>query len=238
MITGSDRAGERSAWMATVADGARSGDDSGRSGPLSDDERAELAALRSRFPARHRLRSALAAVLITLAAVLAPLSAVAVWVADEMGDTGRYVRTVGPLASHPDVRAAVTDRVTDAVMSKVDLDTLLSSVAPTDRPKAECGARRAPRPDHRRHQGLRPPDGGVLRRRAALSPRCGRSSTARRTRPSPGRSPGTAARRCGSTATRSSSISRRSSRRSSSGWWTAGWASRPTSRRCTRSSRW
>ena len=117
--------------MATAADGAHSGP--GR--PLSDDERAELAALRSRFPARHRLRSALSAVLIVLAAVLAPLSAVAVWVTDEMGNTGRYVATVAPLASHPDVQAAVTDRVTSAVMNKVDLDTLLSGVAPADRPR-------------------------------------------------------------------------------------------------------
>lgn len=121
--------------MATAADGPHPGGEGSGSTPLSEGERAELAALRSRFPPRHRLRSALSAVLIVLAAVLAPLSAVAVWVADEMGDTGRYVKTVAPLASRPDVQAAVTDRVTDAVMKKVDLDTLLSTVAPDERPR-------------------------------------------------------------------------------------------------------
>jgi hypothetical protein len=122
--------------MATRADLVPSDDDPDDHGSLDDDERAELAALRTRFR-RHRLRSFFAALLITLAAVLAPLSAVAVWIADEMADTDRYVATVGPLASHPDVQAAVTDRVTDAVMAKVDLDSLLSTVTPSDRPELE-----------------------------------------------------------------------------------------------------
>ncbi|WP_327290707.1 hypothetical protein [Streptomyces sp. NBC_01198] len=74
----------------------------------------------------------LSALLITLAAVLAPLSAIAVWVADEMADTDRYVATVAPLAGNPDVQDAVTDRVTDAAMAKIDLDSLLSKVAPGD----------------------------------------------------------------------------------------------------------
>ena len=124
--------------MATVVDGAHSGDDGGRAGPVSDDERAGLASLRSRFPPRHMLRSEMSAALIVLAAVLAPLCAVAVWVADQMGGTGRYVRMVGPPASRPDVRAAATDRVTDAVMGKVDLNTLRSSAAVTDRPKVSA----------------------------------------------------------------------------------------------------
>jgi hypothetical protein len=75
------------------------------------------------------------AVLITLAALLAPLSVVAVWAADQMTNTDRYVRTIEPLASQPEVQAAVTDNVTDAVMARVDIDTLLSGVAPKDRPK-------------------------------------------------------------------------------------------------------
>ena len=80
--------------MATRADLVPSDDDPDDHGSLDDDERAELAALRTRFR-RHRLRSFLSALLITLAAVLAPLSAVAVWIADEMADTDRYVATAG-----------------------------------------------------------------------------------------------------------------------------------------------
>jgi hypothetical protein len=48
------------------------------------------------------------------------------------------VATVAPLAEHPDVRAAVTDRVTDAVMTRIDLHTLLSNVTPSDRPRLEA----------------------------------------------------------------------------------------------------
>lgn len=124
--------------MATSADGAAAGGPGPGSGPLSDEERAELLALRRRFPARRRWRAALSAVLITLAALLAPLSVVAVWVADQVADTDRYVATVAPLARQPDVRAAVTDRVTDAAMANIDLDALLSKAAPDDRPRLEA----------------------------------------------------------------------------------------------------
>ncbi|MEC3994669.1 hypothetical protein VSR01_14505 [Actinacidiphila sp. DG2A-62] len=121
--------------MATVAGGAGPGGDDGSGpGPLAAGERAELAALRRRFSPHHAWRAPLSALLITLAAVLAPLSAVAVWVSDEMADTHRYVATVAPLARQPDVRAAVTERVTDAITARIDLDALLSAAAPGQRP--------------------------------------------------------------------------------------------------------
>ncbi|MEV3852722.1 hypothetical protein AB0J38_00085 [Streptomyces sp. NPDC050095] len=105
---------------------------------------AELAALRARVselegarPARHRGRSALAVVLIVLAAVLTPLSAVAVWSDSFIGDTDRYVDTMAPLASDPDVQNAVANRVTTAVMQQLDVEDLLTGVAPDDRPRLE-----------------------------------------------------------------------------------------------------
>jgi hypothetical protein len=122
--------------MAATAGGPDSG-----SRPLNDGERAELAALRARLasaPPRHRVRSFFSALLITLAAVLAPLSAVAVWVADVVGDTDRYVSTMAPLADNPHVRAGISDRVTVAVVDRVDLGSLLSGVAPSDRPGVEA----------------------------------------------------------------------------------------------------
>ncbi|BBA97845.1 putative integral membrane protein [Actinacidiphila reveromycinica] len=130
--------------MAGDAEGARSGGASRV--PLDAEERAELDALRARLPERHRLRSALASLLIILAALLAPLSVVAVWVADDVADTDRYVRTVEPLASKPDVQAAVTANVTTAIMRRIDIDTLLSQVAPDKRPgvKEALGALNAP----------------------------------------------------------------------------------------------
>ncbi|MFJ2091297.1 hypothetical protein ACIOEW_18800 [Streptomyces sp. NPDC087901] len=107
------------------------------------DEHAELEALRvrvaqleARAPARHglRLRSFFAVLLILVAAVLTPLSIVSSWASDVAGDTDRYVAMMDPLASDPDVQAAVTDRVTAAVMTHLDIDALLADVAPADRP--------------------------------------------------------------------------------------------------------
>ncbi|WP_229868501.1 hypothetical protein [Streptomyces inusitatus] len=101
--------------------------------------RARIAALEQAGPPprphHHRVRSFFAALLIVLGCVLAPLGAVASWTADEVGDTDRYVATVAPLASDPDVQAAVANRVADAVMSHIDLNSLLEEVAPADRPK-------------------------------------------------------------------------------------------------------
>ena len=91
--------------------------------PLSADERAELerlraenAALRARAgpggagpgaeptpaagPAtRRRWRTVVAALLLVLACLLAPLSLVAVWTRNQLTDTDRYVATVTPLAA-------------------------------------------------------------------------------------------------------------------------------------------
>ncbi|MFD8685593.1 hypothetical protein [Streptomyces sp. NPDC059651] len=115
------------------------------------DEHAELEALRARVaqleiqaPARSRprLRSFFAALLILVAAVLTPLSIVSSWASDVAGDTDRYVGMMEPLASDPDVQAAVTTRVTDAVMAHLDIDALLADVAPADRPVVDKALRR------------------------------------------------------------------------------------------------
>lgn len=50
--------------------------------------------------------------LILFAALLSLLAVVAVWANSIVRDADRYVATVGPLAGDPDVRKAVTNRVT------------------------------------------------------------------------------------------------------------------------------
>ncbi|MEV6203411.1 hypothetical protein AB0M64_26060 [Streptomyces sp. NPDC051771] len=85
----------------------------------------------------HRLRSFFSALLVVIGCVLVPLGLVAAWTADLLGDTDRYVQTVTPLASDPDVQAAVANRVTGAVMEHIDLPALLEGVAPDERPLAE-----------------------------------------------------------------------------------------------------
>ncbi|MFH8285336.1 hypothetical protein [Streptomyces antibioticus] len=112
---------------------------------LSERERGELEELRHRIGAletagdqrrhepvhepRHRLRSFGSALLIILASLLALLSVVAVWTNSIVRDTDRYVATVAPLASDPDVQQAVTRRVTDAVVQRIDVDGLVGELS-------------------------------------------------------------------------------------------------------------
>ncbi|MFI6941918.1 hypothetical protein ACIBI4_21815 [Streptomyces sp. NPDC050418] len=86
---------------------------------------------------RRRGRSALATVLIVIGCLLAPLSVVAAWASGVIGDTDRYVSTVQPLASDPDVQDAVAARVTDVAMDHIDLGDLLTSAASDERPLLE-----------------------------------------------------------------------------------------------------
>jgi hypothetical protein len=96
---------------------------------LSAAEHAEYERLRGAATVRHRrLRYAGAGVLLVLALLLAPLSVVAAWVDDEVSDTGRYVRTVAPLASEPAVQDLVIDRWTDRVVANVDVDAITEAL--------------------------------------------------------------------------------------------------------------
>ncbi|WP_259407821.1 hypothetical protein [Streptomyces akebiae] len=111
-----------------------SGDDE-----LSARERSELDELRQRVNAlesvappraarHHPFRSLGSVLLILLAALLSLLSVVAVWANSIVQDTDRYVATVAPLASDPDVQKAITNRVTDAVLAQVDVDALVKQL--------------------------------------------------------------------------------------------------------------
>jgi hypothetical protein len=100
---------------------------------LTEDERAELERLRSQVAHQQRPRAGrrrtwprtvVGYVLIALAALLAPLSVVAVWARAEVGDTDRYVQTVTPLASDPAVQAAVTTQLTNLVFQYLDVQGL------------------------------------------------------------------------------------------------------------------
>ncbi|MEV6940830.1 hypothetical protein AB0N07_02195 [Streptomyces sp. NPDC051172] len=110
--------------------------------PLSNPERSELDELRHRVGAlesaarpqaarHHRFRSTGSVLLILFAALLSLLSVVAVWANSIVRDTDRYVATVGPLATQPDVQQAVTRRVTDAVLAQIDVDALVKQLQNT-----------------------------------------------------------------------------------------------------------
>ncbi|MCD9901090.1 hypothetical protein LUR56_16020 [Streptomyces sp. MT29] len=111
----------------------------GDGGRLPAEKRSELDELRQRVnvlegagpsgaPRGRLLRSFASVLLVLFAALLAMLSVVAVWANSVVQDTDRYVATVGPLASDPDVQGAVTDRVTDVVLAHVDVDALVKQL--------------------------------------------------------------------------------------------------------------
>lgn len=123
--------------METTPPGeAPDGPGSGRGGPGPGDReeldeiRRRVAALESAPPPRHhRLRTAGSVAVVTVAAVLALLSVVAVWADSIIGDTDRYVATVAPLARDPDVQNAVTHRVTDVVLDRIDVPSLVGQLS-------------------------------------------------------------------------------------------------------------
>lgn len=60
-------------------------------------------------------------VALILLGLVGPLAVLATWAHDEIKDTDRYVATVAPLASDPAVQSVVTQRVTDLIVSKLDV---------------------------------------------------------------------------------------------------------------------
>ena len=72
-------------------------------------------------------RTFVAAVLIVIAALLAPGSVVAAWARDEVSNTDRYVATVSPLASDPAVQQAAVTRITNVIFSYIDANAITAS---------------------------------------------------------------------------------------------------------------
>jgi hypothetical protein len=53
--------------------------------------------------------------------VLAPVSVLAVWTANQVSDTSRYVENVSPLISEPTVQRALTDQITAQISRQIDV---------------------------------------------------------------------------------------------------------------------
>jgi hypothetical protein len=106
------------------------------------EERAELERLRAEVaelhsspadpagpgaPGRRRRlgwRGPVAVLLIVLGCVLAPLSVVAVWTANQVSDTSRYIANIEPLIHEPAIQNALTDRVTAEITSRLNVQGL------------------------------------------------------------------------------------------------------------------
>jgi hypothetical protein len=73
---------------------------------------------------RMSWRSPVAVVLIVLGCVLAPISVVAVWTANQVSDTSRYVANMAPLIRDPAIQDALTSKITDAVVGRLNVKGL------------------------------------------------------------------------------------------------------------------
>ncbi len=95
--------------------------------------RAEAAELcRRPRQARRRgfsWRTPAAALLIVAGCVLAPVSVLAVWTANQVSDTGRYVANMAPLIKDPAIRNALTGKLTSQIVTQIDVKRLTSQVA-------------------------------------------------------------------------------------------------------------
>jgi hypothetical protein len=81
-------------------------------------------------PGRHgRWRPFVAGLLILVAALLAPLSVIAIWAHDEVSNTDRYVATVAPLASDPIVQEAIVQRISSEIFNRLQIQTLTTQAA-------------------------------------------------------------------------------------------------------------
>jgi len=103
---------------------------------LSLDERAELERLRAevstlrterteRTEQAHRPRTGwrfpVALILIVVGCLLAPVSVLAVWTANQVSSTSRYVDNVEPLVHNPAVQGALTDKITTEITTHLNV---------------------------------------------------------------------------------------------------------------------
>ena len=132
------------------AGGAAAGP-AGAPSALSLDERAELERLRAEVSELHKertvqarrahigWRSPVALVLIVVGCLLAPVSVLAVWTANQVSSTSRYVANVEPLVHDPAVQGALTDKIT------TEITTHLNVTAYTDQAAALLDSKGLPR---------------------------------------------------------------------------------------------
>jgi hypothetical protein len=98
--------------------------------PLEQAAAEPATAKPAKFGGVPRWRRVVSIVLLVVGFVLVPLSAIAIWSRNQLLNTDRYVTTVSPLASNPDIQAAVANRAVDALFSQVDVSEKISNVLP------------------------------------------------------------------------------------------------------------
>ncbi len=124
-----------------MSDAGHAGGPAVEGGSLGPDERAELERLRAEVtrlrteraaPARRpRIgwRSPVAVVLILVGCLLAPVSVLAVWTANQVSSTSRYVDNVEPLVHDPAVQNALTDKLTTEITTHLNVTAYTDQAA-------------------------------------------------------------------------------------------------------------
>ena len=95
--------------------------------------KAENDELKAQGGGSHRsgwVRSTAVVALFVLGALLVPVAGVTVWSRNTILDTDRYVETVAPLSSEPQVIDSVATRITDAIFERVDVESELQQYLP------------------------------------------------------------------------------------------------------------
>ena len=138
-------------------------EDPGPGAELTLDERAELEQLRAQVAATQALPQAVATpepprrrpgrarwagamVLLLVAALLAPLSALATFTRSTLLDNDKYLAMVAPLAKDPAVQEEISRRITDAVFEQLKVKELTAQTldAIAARPRVEGVTERLP----------------------------------------------------------------------------------------------
>jgi hypothetical protein len=99
--------------------------------------RAEVAQLHAgsdhpAAPARRKhngWRAPVSVVLIVIGCLLAPLSVIAVWTANQVSNTDRYVANLEPLVHDPAVQRALTDKITIEIDTRLNVKGLTTQAA-------------------------------------------------------------------------------------------------------------
>jgi hypothetical protein len=104
----------------------------------SEDEHAELEHLRAEVDKlrkgqkpRRRIgwRAPLATVLIVIGCLLAPVSVMGVWTANQVSDTNRYIANIEPLIHNPAIQNSITDNITTAITTRLNVAGLTNQAA-------------------------------------------------------------------------------------------------------------
>lgn len=85
-------------------------------------------------------RRSIAAVLVLIASILAPISVGALWAQRTLTDTEMFVETLAPLADDPQVQQAVEDSLSDALIERIDAVNRLDQILPGGTAVAEAVA--------------------------------------------------------------------------------------------------